>query len=163
MTLFRFFSAFYVANDERAFLSLFGSMALSCWGTSTGLFISNHLAIVDLEDEDDLMLGSVKRVVLDPFSSRCICITIFRFILLEPFPAIESMENLRKEAEIGTMGPLPSPQVLGQSIQTPHQQHGPFGRNVFPPPPGLYAKPPGVYPPGLYPKKRVNLHQTQND
>ena len=67
MTLLRFFSAFYVANDERAFLSLFGSMALSCWGISTGLFLSNHLAIVDLEDEDDLMLESVKQVVFDPF------------------------------------------------------------------------------------------------
>lgn len=101
----QFFSAFYVANDEQAFLSLFGSMALSCWGISTGLFLSNHLAIVDLEDEYDL-----------------------------------------KEAEIGRMGPLPSPQVLGQSIQTPHQ-HRPFGGNVYPPPPGLY-------PPGLYPKKK---------
>lgn len=69
MTLLRFFSAFYVANDERAFLSLFGSMALSCWGISTGLFLSNHLAIVDLEDEDenDLMLGFVKQVVFDSF------------------------------------------------------------------------------------------------
>ena len=56
------------------------------------------------------------------------------------------MANLRKEAEIGRMGPLPSPQVLGQSIQTPHQ-HRPFGGNVYPPPPGLY-------PPGLYPKKK---------
>jgi len=89
--------------EEKTFeapLSLFVQLPES------GLFLSNHLAIVDLEDEDDL-----------------------------------------KEAEIGRMGPLPSPKVLGQSIQTPHQQHSPFGRNVYPPPPGLY-------PPGLYPKKK---------
>ena len=69
----RFFSAFYVAGNERAFLSflsLFGSMALSAWGISTGFFTSNHLAIVDLEDEDDLMLGFVELLILGFTSTR---------------------------------------------------------------------------------------------
>ena len=51
----RYFSAFYMAGDDFAFTSLWFSMALSTYGISTGLYLANHLTMVDLENEESDM------------------------------------------------------------------------------------------------------------
>lgn len=49
----RFFSAFYVAGDDWAFTNLWFSMLLSSIGVATGLYTSNHLSAIDLDEDED--------------------------------------------------------------------------------------------------------------
>ena len=51
--LLRFFSAFYVAGDDWAFTNLWFSMLLSSIGVATGLYTSNHLSVIDLDEDED--------------------------------------------------------------------------------------------------------------
>jgi len=49
----QFFSAFYVAGDDWAFTNLWFSMLLSSIGVATGLYTSNHLSAIDLDEDED--------------------------------------------------------------------------------------------------------------
>ena len=49
----RYFSAFWLAGNDEAFLKLWFSIFLSTFGISSGLYLSNHVAIIDFEDLND--------------------------------------------------------------------------------------------------------------
>lgn len=49
----RYFSAFWLAGNDEAFFKLWLSIFLSSFGISSGLYLSNHVAIIDFEDLND--------------------------------------------------------------------------------------------------------------
>ena len=49
----QYFSAFWLTENDEAFLTLWFSMFLSTFGISSGFFLSNHIAIIDFEDLND--------------------------------------------------------------------------------------------------------------
>ena len=53
MTFPRYFSAFWLAGNDEAFFKLWLSIFLSSFGISSGLYLSNHVAIIDFEDLND--------------------------------------------------------------------------------------------------------------
>eukprot|EP00434_Breviolum_minutum_P025620 symbB.v1.2.022637.t1/scaffold2023.1/size92131/2 len=49
----QYFSAFWLAGNDEAFFKLWLSIFLSSFGISSGLYLSNHVAIIDFEDLND--------------------------------------------------------------------------------------------------------------